>query len=394
MDLGEFCHPILMVTMVTEISKNSSHNYCCEKCYYVTSSKGDFNKHLTTAKHKKVTNGDIKLLKTLRCECGKEFKYRQGLSRHKGTCNFKEDNVMIQIEENVVMQTDDIDKRDELIEQLVNSNTEIKEENREMKTLVMMMLEKYQESQLQTLETTREIMRESQLQNQENTKELVNKVIDVIPQMGNTTNNNTNNTLNFYLTNTCKDAESIHEFTERFVDRIATFFKDNYRDVAYKQINLPDYVRDIFFQCLDENPQTKNFVQTTDLKNGVVYIKEKRKDENYKLHGEAEFVKYIDGFQNAGLRIGHAINCGLLPCKSQCQPILESEFDQKPCEDDYEDDDDEQYEKDMDRYNKTTRAVRENILFQMINAMNIFDDKNVRENTLLKTKRPKIGNGA
>ena len=63
-------------------------------------------------------------------------------------------------------------------------------------------------------------------------------------------------------------------------------------------------------------------------------------------------------------------------------------FDQKPCE---EDDDDEQYEKDMDRYNKTTRAVRENILFQMINAMNIFDNKNVRENTLLKTKRLKIG---
>ena len=45
----------------------------------------------------------------------------------------------------------------------------------------------------------------------------------------------------------------------------------------------------------------------------------------------------------------------------------------------------------MDRYNKTTRAVRENILFQMINAMNIFDNKNVRENTLLKTKRLKIG---
>jgi hypothetical protein len=318
------------------------------------------------------------------CICGKTYTARNSLWYHKQKCRQNADTFSTH-------KPQEVQPRDELIEQLVNSNTEIKEENREMKTLVMMMLEKYQESQLHNIETTREIMRESQLQHQENTKELVNKVIEVIPQMGNTTNNNTNNTLNFYLTNTCKDAESIHEFTERFVDRIATFFKDNYRDVAYKQINLPDYVRDIFFQCLDENPQTKNFVQTTDLKNGVVYIKEKRKDENYKLHGEAEFVKYMDGFQNAGLRIGHAINCGLLPCKSQCQPILESEFDQKPCEDDYEDDDDEQYEKDMDRYNKTTRAVRENILFQMINAMNIFDNKNVRENTLLKTKRLKIG---
>ena len=362
-----------------------SKKFICKKCNYICSKNSEYAKHLVTAKHRKEINGNDKIAYDCN-HCRKTFKTNSGLWKHKKRCNAKEDE-----EEHIIIQPDDLDKRDELIEQLVNSNTEIKEENREMKTLVMMMLEKYQESQLHNIETTREIMRESQLQHQENTKELVNKVIEVIPQMGNTTNNNTNNTLNFYLTNTCKDAESIHEFTERFVDRIATFFKDNYRDVAYKQINLPDYVRDIFFQCLDENPQTKNFVQTTDLKNGVVYIKEKRKDENYKLHGEAEFVKYMDGFQNAGLRIGHAINCGLLPCKSQCQPILESEFDQKPCEDDYEDDDDEQYEKDMDRYNKTTRAVRENILFQMINAMNIFDNKNVRENTLLKTKRLKIG---
>ena len=362
-----------------------SKKFICKKCNYICSKNSEYTKHLVTGKHLKEINGNDKIAYDCN-HCRKTFKTNSGLWKHKKRCNAKEDE-----EEHIIIQPDDLDKRDELIEQLVNSNTEIKEENREMKTLVMMMLEKYQESQLHNIETTREIMRESQLQHQENTKELVNKVIEVIPQMGNTTNNNTNNTLNFYLTNTCKDAESIHEFTERFVDRIATFFKDNYRDVAYKQINLPDYVRDIFFQCLDENPQTKNFVQTTDLKNGVVYIKEKRKDENYKLHGEAEFVKYMDGFQNAGLRIGHAINCGLLPCKSQCQPILESEFDQKPCEDDYEDDDDEQYEKDMDRYNKTTRAVRENILFQMINAMNIFDNKNVRENTLLKTKRLKIG---
>ena len=376
--LGTFYLRLLYEEMTKDKFQKSSKNYSCDRCDYNTCRLSQYNRHVLTSKHIILTQTnevEPKSSKTnYTCNCGKKYNHASSLWNHKQKCIQNETK-----------------QRDELIEQLVNSNTEIKEENREMKTLVMMMLEKYQESQLHNIETTREIMRESQLQHQENTKELVNKVIEVIPQMGNTTNNNTNNTLNFYLTNTCKDAESIHEFTERFVDRIATFFKDNYRDVAYKQINLPDYVRDIFFQCLDENPQTKNFVQTTDLKNGVVYIKEKRKDENYKLHGEAEFVKYMDGFQNAGLRIGHAINCGLLPCKSQCQPILESEFDQKPCEDDYEDDDDEQYEKDMDRYNKTTRAVRENILFQMINAMNIFDNKNVRENTLLKTKRLKIG---
>jgi len=133
--------------------------------------------------------------------------------------------------------------------------------------MFMQMLENYQETQLQNQEINR--------QTQENTKDLVNKVIEVMPKMGNTTNNNTNNTnntLNFYLTNTCKEAESIHEFTERFVERIVDFFKDNYRKVAYNQINLPENVRDIFFKCLSENPQAKNFVQTTDVeKRNIIY---------------------------------------------------------------------------------------------------------------------------
>jgi len=355
----------------------------CDICDFNSHNKKDYSKHLATAKHKRlITPTDLSPKKPQKtpmynCICGKQYKHMSSLCSHKNKCKVKDDG-------SIVIQTEEIDKRDELIEQLVNSNTE-------MRTLVMVMLEKYQDSQLHNQEATRQ-NQENTVKLQETTANLVNKVIEVMPQMGNTTNNNTNNTLNFYLTNTCKDAESIHEFTERFVERIVNFFRDNYREVAYKQINLPENVRDIFFQCLDENPQTKSFVQTTDLKNGVVYIKEKKKDENYKLQGEAEFVKYIDGFQNAGLRIGHAINCGLLPCKSQCHPVLERDFGEKPRAEDYADDDeDEQYEKDMDRYREKVGAIRENILIQMINAMNIFDNKHVRENTLLKTKRLKIG---
>jgi hypothetical protein len=355
----------------------------CDICDFNSHNKKDYSKHLATAKHKRlITPTELSPKKPQKtpmynCICGKKYKHMSSLCSHKNKCKVKDDG-------SIVIQTEEIDKRDELIEQLVNSNTE-------MRTLVMVMLEKYQDSQLHNQEATRQ-NQENTVKLQETTANLVNKVIEVMPQMGNTTNNNTNNTLNFYLTNTCKDAESIHEFTERFVERIVNFFRDNYREVAYKQINLPENVRDIFFQCLDENPQTKSFVQTTDLKNGVVYIKEKKKDENYKLHGEAEFVKYMDGFQNAGLRIGHAINCGLLPCKSQCHPVLERDFGEKPRAEDYADDDeDEQYEKDMDRYREKVGAIRENILIQMINAMNIFDNKHVRENTLLKTKRLKIG---
>ena len=215
-------------------------------------------------------------------------------------------------------------------------------------------------------------------------------MIEVLPQIGNTTNNNNNNTLNFYLNNTCKDAESIHDFTDRFIERIVYFFKGNYRDIAYKRISLPDNVRDIFYECLDENPQTQNFVQTTDVKNGVFYVKEKKKnEESQQFYGEAEFVKYNDGFAKSGTRLGHAINFAVLPCKSECLPILERDFKAKPNEDDYDEDHEEEFQKDKDVYYNTTRTIQDNLMFQTINAMNIFDNKRVRENTLLKTKRVK-----
>jgi hypothetical protein len=140
---------------------------------------------------------------------------------------------------------------------------------------------------------------------------------------------------------------------------------------------------------LDENPQTQNFVQTTDVKNGVFYVKEKKKNDDCQFYGEAEFVKYRDGFAKSGTRLGHAINCALLPCKSECLPILERDFKAKPNEDDYDEEHEEEFQKDKDTYYNTTRTIQDNLMFQTINAMNIFDNKRVRENTLSKTKRVK-----
>ena len=309
---------------------------------------------------------------------------------------------------------EEIVQRDPIIDKLVNTTIEMKEDNREMKEMILMMMKtqmmnqensqemqkQNQEMQKQTQENTTNLVntvigqtQEMQKHTQENTENLVNtvnKVVEVLPQMGNTTNNN-NNTLNFYLTDTCKDAESIHEFTDRFIERVVEFFRGNYRDIAYKRISLPDNVRDIFYECLDENPQTQNFVQTTDVKNGVCYVKEKKKNKECEYYGEAEFVKYKDGFEKSGIRLGHAINCALLPCKSECLPMLEKDFKEKPNEEDYDEEHEADFLRDKDSYYNTTRAIQDNLMYQTIKAMNIFDSKKTRDNTLTKTKRKKNG---
>ena len=79
--------------------------------------------------------------------------------------------------------------KDVMIEKLVEELTSERAEKSEMKSMFMLMMEKYQEMQMQNQENTREMLKETVKGNQE----LVNKVIDVIPKMGNTTNSHNTN---------------------------------------------------------------------------------------------------------------------------------------------------------------------------------------------------------
>ena len=362
--------------------------YMCNFCDFKCCKMSNYNKHLTTAKHLNRTkqhkleqSSSEKLPNEFACACGKKYSARNSLWYHKQKCSVSLDmNPDTNNISNSVISSENEDNRDELIERLVTSD-------KEMKSMFQLLLEKYHESQIQNKESQLQYQ-ESQLQNQE----LMSKMIDVMPQMGNTTTNshnttNNNNTLNFYLTHTCKDAESIHDFTDRFVQRSVEFFKGNYLDVAHNQIDLASNVYDIFKNCMDENPQTQNFMQTTDVKNGTIYIKEKPKDENKQLCGEAEFIKHMDGFAKAGTNISHAINCAFIPVQGDYKEIMERECGKEPIEDDYDDED--HYERDMDIYKEKTGDLKRHLLMQSFNTVCMFDAKKRRDEVMEKTRRLK-----
>ena len=97
----------------------------CELCNYETNHSGDFNKHLTTNKHKK----NVRKLETgtqlqkYVCICGRQYKYSSGLSRHKKECEQQQceneqkivrQMLEIQSTHNQLMM-ERMDKQDELI---------------------------------------------------------------------------------------------------------------------------------------------------------------------------------------------------------------------------------------------------------------------------------------
>jgi hypothetical protein len=71
--------------MVSKLSEKISTKFYCEKCDYYAKRNSDLKKHFMTNKHKMIPY-DTK--KVFWCECGKKYKHRQNLYRHKKSCDF------------------------------------------------------------------------------------------------------------------------------------------------------------------------------------------------------------------------------------------------------------------------------------------------------------------
>ena len=63
-----------MVTSGNKIQQNTIKSYRCIECCFITQHKGNYNEHLLTAKHKRVTMGNIKPTDNFVCDCGNKYK--------------------------------------------------------------------------------------------------------------------------------------------------------------------------------------------------------------------------------------------------------------------------------------------------------------------------------
>tara|TARA_B100001063_G_C16279712_1_gene318573 strand:- start:107 stop:481 length:375 start_codon:yes stop_codon:yes gene_type:complete len=71
--------------------KKNIKQFNCLTCNFTCIKKGDYNRHLTTRKHKNMTNTDNykkNIIQKYSCECGKTYKHRQSLHNHKKTCSY------------------------------------------------------------------------------------------------------------------------------------------------------------------------------------------------------------------------------------------------------------------------------------------------------------------
>jgi len=267
--------------MLTKKSPKIPHNFSCEVCDYYTSNKKDIEKHLLTAKHKKLTSVNNLLTENPKkenefmcAECNKTYKSRVGLWKHSKTCvieytsvknEYKDEckDIEIHIEEN----------------NLINSTKDIImlliKENNELKTMMIEQQNKMIEQQNKMFEQQ-------------------NLVLEIAKNgTHNTTNTHTNShnkafNLNFFLNETCKDAMNITDF----VDSIKLQLSDLER---VGELGYVEGISNIIVQNLKELDITQRPVHCTDKKRDTIYVKDENKwekdDENKKMHKMVRKVK-------------------------------------------------------------------------------------------------------
>jgi hypothetical protein len=221
------------------LASKSAENFCCEFCDLKCSRVSDWNRHILTAKHKKRTNGvkkeHLEILSniyTFKCECGKEYKHRQGLWKHQKICSIKNtDNKPIShLTENNIMA--------------------IISQNQEFKQLLI---------------------------------EQNNKIMELAAKSNTTINNTTNNTFNLqmFLNVQCKDALNIMDFVNSLELKVKDL--ENMAKLGYS-----DGISNIFINGLQDLDIKKRPIHCSDLKRETIYIKdqdtwEKENDERNKL---------------------------------------------------------------------------------------------------------------
>ena len=216
--------------MANKKGAERASKYICEPCNFTCSKYSNYNRHLTTAKHKILTNTNEKeqqVPKVYIRDCGKEYKHSSSLCKHKAKCkgiNNENENIRIEKQDNA---------RYEL---LTNTILELVKKN----------------------------------------DELTSSIVEISKQIGNNNNNtiNSNNkfNLNVFLNEKCKDAMSLTDFVKSLEITMDDFIQTG-------ELGFVDGLSRVMIERINDMDLYNRPIHCTDLKRETLYIKDAEKWE-------------------------------------------------------------------------------------------------------------------
>ena len=229
--------------------------HICEPCNYITDNKKDYNKHLMTAKHIRLTDTNDKSQEcySYMCiSCGNSYKHAPSLCKHKKKCKGPGQET----------SETSVPKPEEMMALMFKFMCDKLPDKSDQSQLVIELLKQNQDFKELMLEQSKQLAEQQQL--------LLEAVKD--GKLGNTNNNcNNNNTttnnkfnLNVFFNETCKDAitmddfinsievtrdEFIHTGQVGFVEGISTVMAHRFRDmdVHTRPLHCTDLKRETIY---------------------------------------------------------------------------------------------------------------------------------------------------
>lgn len=234
--------------------KNPMYKYTCKICHFHSNNKKDLNRHFLTQKHITKQMGEFPQNEiNFTCNCGKIYKHKSSLCKHKKTCNFEKENISCEIIEN-----EDVDYKD-LVITLIKENNDIKE------------IMKKQQDQLMKQQ---------------------DQISELIPKIGNNNNNTINNTnnkfnINVFLNEKCKHAMSMKEFMENLDITLKNLLTTKHKGIG-------DGINEIIVENISKLSIYERPIHCTDKKRETLYIKYDKWEKDI---DKKETTKMLKGIQ-------------------------------------------------------------------------------------------------
>jgi hypothetical protein len=214
--------------MDDNFTQKTPTQFDCKKCDFKSCSKKDYNRHILTLKHLRITkelqmdynyNDECKYS----CICGNKYKYRQGLYKHKKICEYEKNP-------NLPIQETEVKVLTELVKDVIKQNNE-----------------------------------------------LTNKIVDICKtgQTNNISNSNihsNNKTFNlqFFLNDTCKNAMNISDFIESIQVQLADLENTG-------KNGFVEGISNVVLNNLKDLDCSERPLHCSDLKREILYIKDDNK---------------------------------------------------------------------------------------------------------------------
>jgi hypothetical protein len=250
--------------------------YNCNLCGCSCKSKYDYDRHCQTRKHKihSVSNNSQPEIiyeedELCTCVCGKTYKQRSSLSKHRKTCNYYKDIINRPPTDTATVQISatDIHTEDNEFENITENTMNktiitpefimsIVRQNQDLKNLLIEQREEYKE-QMNVIMNS----------NQKSREELKTMLEELSKPTTTIVNNNTQFNLNIFLNEKCKHAISLTQFV-------------NSLDVGPHNVEYTGVhgyvagITKIFMDGLRQLDVHERPIHCTDLKREILYIKE------------------------------------------------------------------------------------------------------------------------